>query len=111
MRAKDHVLVELILLSVAIFIHSSKLEVSTRREAAAGAAPSLVEAALAVGWAAWPRGRMMEEASTTACDLANAATREFWNATDVLLPAMRMEALGLDRAKMERLALLLVPDG
>lgn len=48
----------------------------------------------------------MEEASETACDLARAATREFWKATDVLPPAMSMEALGLDRAKMERLALL-----
>ncbi len=51
MSAKDHVLVELILLSVAIFIHSSKLDVSTRSEAAADVAPfaSPADAALAGG--------------------------------------------------------------
>lgn len=48
----------------------------------------------------------MEEASTTACDLASAATREFWKATEVLPAAMRTEAFGFERAKMERFALL-----
>ena len=53
MSAKDQVLVELILLSVAIFIHSSKLEVSTRKEAGAGAVlfGSLAEPALEAGLA------------------------------------------------------------